>query len=24
VRAIYRIRADRTIGSEAFAKGWGA
>ena len=24
VRAIYRIRADRTIGGEAFAKGWGA
>jgi simple sugar transport system permease protein len=24
VRAIYRIRAERTIGAEAFAKGWGA
>jgi simple sugar transport system permease protein len=23
VRAIYRIRAERTIGSEAFTKGWG-
>jgi ABC-type uncharacterized transport system permease subunit len=23
VRAIYRIRAERTIGAEAFAKGWG-
>jgi general nucleoside transport system permease protein len=24
VRAIYRIRAERTIGAETFAKGWGA
>jgi simple sugar transport system permease protein len=24
VRAIYRIRAERAIGAEAFAKGWGA
>jgi general nucleoside transport system permease protein len=24
VRAIYRIRAERMIGSEAFAKGWGS
>jgi general nucleoside transport system permease protein len=24
VRAIYRIRAERTVGAEAFAKGWGA
>ncbi|MEP7361092.1 MAG: ABC transporter permease [Chloroflexota bacterium] len=24
VRAIYRIKASRTIGAEAFAKGWGA
>jgi simple sugar transport system permease protein len=24
VRAIYHIRAERMIGSEAFAKGWGA
>jgi len=24
VRAIYRIRAERQIGAEAFAKGWGA
>jgi simple sugar transport system permease protein len=24
VRAIYRIRAERSIGADAFAKGWGA
>jgi general nucleoside transport system permease protein len=24
VRAIYRIRTDRQVGAEAFAKGWGA
>jgi general nucleoside transport system permease protein len=24
VRAIYRIRAERMIGSDAFAKGWGS
>jgi simple sugar transport system permease protein len=24
VRAIYRIRAQRTLGTEVFAKGWGA
>ncbi len=24
VRAIYRIRAERTTGSEVFAKGWGS
>jgi simple sugar transport system permease protein len=24
VRAIYRIRADRTTGTEVFAKGWGS
>ena len=24
VRAIYRIRAERMVGAEAFAKGWGA
>jgi general nucleoside transport system permease protein len=24
VRAIYRIRAERQLGAEAFAKGWGA
>lgn len=23
VRAIYRIRADRVVGAEAFSKGWG-
>jgi simple sugar transport system permease protein len=24
VRAIYRIRAERTTGTEVFAKGWGS
>jgi ABC-type uncharacterized transport system permease subunit len=24
VRAIYRIRAERTVGTEVFAKGWGS
>jgi simple sugar transport system permease protein len=24
VRAIYRIRTERTTGSEVFAKGWGS
>ena len=24
VRAIYRIRAERTLGTEVFAKGWGS
>lgn len=24
VRAIYRIRTERTLGTEVFAKGWGS
>jgi simple sugar transport system permease protein len=24
VRAIYRVKAERAVGSEVFAKGWGS